>query len=173
MDFKDLERTRQIYQQKSQATSKKRWRVILITCFILFSFEIIFLIFRLSKSSELNTKHFAVLAIPIPFVLLFEFLFISLIVYIATHKDSTILAKHYADYRRIYKAYFIHRQLTKFFTDLHYDHTRGLDKSVLQASRLIYTGDIYESNDLVVAKYKNTNFAQADVKIIREDETRD
>lgn len=173
ISFNDLEHTRQAYQQKSQAISKKRWKAVLITCSIAFPIEIIFLLLGLTKLPTLNARHFAVLAAPVAIALLFEFLFIYIIVLIATHKDSAVLINEYANYKRAYKAYFIDRQLAKLFTNLHYDHTRGLDVNLLEASKLIYTGDIYRSNDLVAAKYKNTNFMQADVEVIRKDETRD
>ena len=74
-------------------------------------------------------------------------------------------AKPRAAYRKAYKAYFVEQTLKKTFTDLVYDHQKGLPLSSLNATGMIDTGDEYSSNDLTIAKYKNTGFAQADVHI--------
>ena len=173
IEFKDVELARQKYYVKSQETSKKRWKCILITCAILFSLEILLLFIGPFKQSNFFATSFTFLIILIISVIMFEAIFVSIIVLLATHKDSGIIAKYRIDYERAYKGFFIHRQLAKLFTDLHYDHTLGLNKNILESSGLIYTGDIYKSNDLVVAKYKNTNFTQADVEIIEKRERRD
>lgn len=171
--FAEIKKLSDEYRAKSHETSKKRKKAIIITCAILFPIELIVLIFGLTQLPNLNTTHFLILALPILFAVLFQILIISFIVFLSTYNDTLELSKYHQTYKRLYKAYFIHRQLAKFFTNLHYRHDQGLNPNLLRATSLIYTGDRYRSNDLVVAKYKNTNFAQADVHIEERRERRD
>ena len=173
LTFTEIKKLSDEYRAKSHATSKKRKKAVITTCAILFPIELILLALGLTQLPDLNTTHFLILALPILFAALFQILIISFIVFLATYKDTLALAKYHQTYKRLYKAYFIHRQLAKFFTNLHYHHDQGLNRNLLAATRLIYTGDRYSSNDLVIARYKNTNFAQADVHIEERRERRD
>ena len=83
-------------------------------------------------------------------------------------KDLRERAELYSEYKKAYKAYFVNYQLQSFFTDIKYDHTLGIDAATLRRTGLIDTGDTYYSNDLINAQYKNINFTQADVEIIRK-----
>ncbi|MBR3252931.1 DUF3137 domain-containing protein [Candidatus Saccharibacteria bacterium] len=76
-----------------------------------------------------------------------------------------IIAKPRAAYHKAYKAYFVEQTLRKTFTDLTYDHQKGLSAYLLSATGMINIGDDYSSNDLTIAKYKNTGFTQSDVHI--------
>lgn len=71
-------------------------------------------------------------------------------------------------YRKAYKGYFIERNLKNIFTDLKYTHQDGISSSLLKSTGMINTGDVYSSNDLTIAKYKNIGFVQADAHIQTE-----
>lgn len=92
------------------------------------------------------------------FALIFALTIGLIVATIATKKLSQT-------YRRAYKAYFVEQNLKKTFTNLIYDHEKGLAKDYLKSTGMINTGDRYSSNDLTVAKYKNVKFTQADAHI--------
>ena len=71
-------------------------------------------------------------------------------------------------YRKAYKGYFVEQNLKKIFTDLTYSHQSGISASLLSSTGMVNTGDVYSSNDLTIARYKNTGFMQADVHIQTE-----
>lgn len=72
------------------------------------------------------------------------------------------------NYRKAYKGYFIEQNLQKIFTDLSYRHDAGINKSLIASTGMINTGDIFSSNDLVTAKYKDVSLIQADAHIQTE-----
>ena len=170
--FEDIKKLQEQYRVKSQQTSKKRKRAVLITCAILFPIEAIIFGSGLTKLPSFDVTHFLILLMPTLFAAAFQALMVSLVVFLATYKETVVLNGYRSTYKRLYKAYFIHRQLAKLFTDLYYHHDQGLSRQLLKETGLIYTGDIFKSNDLVVAKYKNTNFMQADVEVIDKEERR-
>ena len=174
MTFEDVEAARQKCDVQDKELFKKRRKVIFVASAIVFPLEIIiFLFFFFKENPDIAITHFLLLLVPIVLVLAFELFFISVIVCLVTWKDTSVKTEHLIAYKRAYKAYFIQRQLAKFFTDIQYYHDKGLDKSILKESGLIDTGNIYKSNDLVRAKYKKTNFIQADVEIIERIEEHD
>ena len=71
-------------------------------------------------------------------------------------------------YKKTYKGYFVERNLKNIFTDLKYTHQDGISSSLLKSTGMINTGDVYSSNDLTIAKYKNIGFVQADAHIQTE-----
>lgn len=75
-----------------------------------------------------------------------------------------------SEYARAYKAYFVEKSLAEVFTDLSYAHDRGLEREVIWATGMIAAGNEYSSNDLVVGKYKDVAFSQADVYIGNSDD---
>ena len=79
-------------------------------------------------------------------------------------KERTAL---YSQYKKAYKAYFVKYQLQTVFSDIEYDHNQGIDSFTLSRTGFIDTGDVYYSNDLVKGKYKNINFTQSDVEILK------
>lgn len=81
--------------------------------------------------------------------------------------------KEASAYRKAYKGYFVEQNFQKIFTGLSYSHQAGLDPAVLDATEMITTGDLYNSNDLTVAKYQKVGFAQADAHIQRENVDQD
>lgn len=174
MNFEDVEAARKKCQFKDQALAKKRKKAILISCLVVFSIEaLILLIVRPIKFSEPNFTKIILSLIFVFVACALQLGFIGIIVFILTYKDTTVRTECYLAYKKAYKSYFIYQQLNKIFTDLQYNHEQGLDKNLLKESGIIYTGDIYKSNDLVKAKYKNVKFLQADVEIIDEDRKKD
>lgn len=84
-----------------------------------------------------------------------------------TVKDIRERAELYSQYKKAYKAYFVDCQLRAFFSEINYEHNKGIDASFLESTGLIDVGDTYYSNDLVKGKYKNIDFTQADAEIIK------
>lgn len=72
-----------------------------------------------------------------------------------------------------FKNYFVKRTLEKIFTDLQYNPDRGIPEAVISGTGMMYTGDRYTTNDLILGKYKNINFMQSDVHIEEEHESTD
>ena len=171
MSFNEVEAARQIYYTKSQATSKKRKKIIAIAFGIALVADFVLLALLISQNHaeiliDISPFSAMFIIVPVMTIVLLELVSIVLITYIATGGDNT--AEEYQAYKRAYKGYFIARQLASVFTDLNYNHELGLDKKLLQGTGLIYTGDIYQSNDLVRGKYKDVSFEQADVCIKEE-----
>lgn len=71
-------------------------------------------------------------------------------------------------YRHAYKGYFVEQNFRKIFTNLSYAHDQGFDPRILRSTEMISTGDLYSSNDLTRASYKNVNFVHADAEIQTE-----
>lgn len=72
-----------------------------------------------------------------------------------------------------FKEAFVLKSLKSVFTDLVYEPEKGLDKSIIRNTEMMYMGDRYTSNDYISGKYKNINVIQADVHIEEEHETTD
>ncbi|MBR2708938.1 DUF3137 domain-containing protein [Candidatus Saccharibacteria bacterium] len=72
------------------------------------------------------------------------------------------------EYRKAYKEYFVSGALKIVFTNIEYDHEKGLHKSIPDSTGVIMLGREYQSNDLITAKYKDREFMQADVHIYDE-----
>ena len=77
---------------------------------------------------------------------------------IATQKLSKV-------YRRAYKAYFVEQNLKKTFTNLIYNHEKGIGREYLKSTGMVNTGDHFTSNDLTIAQYKKVMFLQSDAHI--------
>ena len=72
-----------------------------------------------------------------------------------------------------FKNTFVLESLKSVFTDLTYEPEKGLDKSVIVNTGMMYMGDRYTSNDFISGKYKDIDVVQADVHIEEEHETTD
>ena len=170
MKFEDVETARKRYFAKSQELSKKRKKIILIVSIIILTIGLFIFAPSIKTTMSKMFTSGSFMLIPIFVFLIFCFVTIvlisAIIMSLTTHKDEVTLSEYYLDYKKAYKAYFVQRQLNNLFTNIQYDHNQGLNENLLKASNLIYTGDIFKSNDLVKAKYKNTDFIQADVEII-------
>lgn len=64
-----------------------------------------------------------------------------------------------------YKKFFVLKSLDNIFDNLIYEPKRGLDKSIIVNTEMIYMGNSYFSDDYISGRYKNINFIQADVYI--------
>lgn len=168
MNFKDVELARERYSSKLAELSKKRKKIFSIVIAVILGIELFILALSFNnivKSFPANQPPEIVVPIImlVAFVLVFDLAAATVIATIVA--NNNVATEDYSAYKKAYKAYFIEKQLANLFTDVKYHHDQGLDKKVLESTGLIYTGDIYHSNDLVIAKYKNTNFMQADVHI--------
>ncbi|MBO4813008.1 DUF3137 domain-containing protein [Candidatus Saccharibacteria bacterium] len=164
MRFEDVEAARQKYYAKKIEIEKKRVKITLIICAIVFPIEIVLATLFLPKP-DTSFESLAMTIIPAFILGALQLAIFSFISVAATAKDNSIKTELFAAYKRAYKGYFVQQQLAKFFTNLQYSHERGLNKNLLDETRMIHTGDIFKSNDLIIAKYKNTNFLQADVEV--------
>lgn len=147
MEFKDLESAREKYAKK-------------LKTFIAVGLAIFALSIIISLVSLSNLKSISFVGFLFPFTLI-VIAIIAIIAVFATKKDTKT-------YRSLYKACFVERNLCQIFTDVHYSHELGMPKAVLESTDMIRTGDVYRSNDLTSAKYKDVRFSQADVEIEEE-----
>lgn len=120
------------------------------------------------KKSVITTLIFLAITIVVMLVtemvqiLFFGFVFGLLI-------GNLVVRKDIKNYREIYKSKIVLATFQEIFTDIHYDMNRGLDRSVIANTQMMYMGDRYHSNDLMSAKYKGINFVSADVHIEEQD----
>ena len=143
MEFKDVEEAHQKYKSK---TIKIVWASVII--------GFVSLIFSVAGGATsildiISTAFIIGLFVAALFAILF---------FIFARNDSQA-------YRSAYKAYFVEKNLQKVFTNLKYNHESGLSSAVLAATRMVNTGDRYNSNDLTTGEYKDVAFTQADVHI--------
>lgn len=144
MNFQDVEAARQHYRRKT----KRAW---LIAGAAILTILVIAIILQSSHSMMLSAL---LIFFPAFFALVISIIAISLV----TRKEFDV-------YRKAYKAYFVEQNLRKAFSNLTYSHEKGLNRELIRATGMIYTGDRYSSNDLTIASYKNVNFLQADAHI--------
>ena len=151
------------FQELEQARAKyaKKLKIFIIIGLSLFALSIILSltgVFGFSGSSAFSKFNFFSSAISALVMGVFILAITAVIAVLVTHKDAKA-------YKALYKAYFVEQSLQKTFTDLHYNHNEGMPKEVLKSTGMIYTGDIYSSNDFTSGKYKDVAFSQADVHI--------
>jgi len=147
MTFQDVEAARERYYQKT----KKGWQII---GGIILVILIIAILIQIINPSRIFLPFFI---FPAFFVLVFGIIIMTF----TTSKDALL-------YRKAYKAYFVEQNLRNTFTNLAYDHTKGLSRELIRSTGMINTGDRYSSNDLTVASYKDVKFLQADAHIEEE-----
>lgn len=149
MEFKDLDLAREKYAKKLRTFI---WTALapLLIALLLVAISVI------SKN-----KVIAMGILPLISIGFFFTVVIAIIAVFATRKDGET-------YRKLYKAYFVERNLHHFFTDIYYNHEQGIPKQVLTATDMIRTGDVYHSNDFTSGKYKDVPFTQADITIQEE-----
>lgn len=139
MNYEDVETARKAYLEKSRK------------CLLVVTVVAVVLGLITSVTSRAAVLYGVVFALTI-------FAFGAGITIFVTRKEATA-------YKKAYKAYFVERNLHKIFTDVVYDHQKGLPSSLLSATGMVNTGDVYSSNDLTLAKYKSIGFTQADAHI--------
>lgn len=150
MIFQDVESARQKYLEKRRRIWRRGFIILLIAA--LAALVIIITNYHSNFSYLLGAG---------VFIAFFGLTAIAIVAALATSKDSAL-------YRKAYKAYFVQQTLAATFTDLRYNHAAGLDRALLRATGMISTGDVYRSNDLTMAKYKDVKFIQADAHIQTE-----
>lgn len=72
------------------------------------------------------------------------------------------------EYKKIYKKNITLEAFKSIFTDINYSPDLGISKAVIRDTKMMNTGDRYNSNDYILAKYKDINFECADVHIEEE-----
>lgn len=170
MKFEDVENARKAYLDKKARVQKK---AILIAAGI----EVVLILIVVLVNVGSFRRVFAafhdftpILIMPLLIAILFLALIPVIVIAIITSVSTNDELVHY---KKAYKGYFVERELAKKFLSIKYSHSAGLDKSILESTGMINTGDRYSSNDLTMGKYKNVNFAQADVHIEEEYEDND
>lgn len=162
MTFSDVEQAREAYRQKLQVFRRRAAVIVVIAVLIGALIR-----FPIGRGVDLPSAPSILFNIfPIFFFGLFGLIIGTIITGVATKKEALA-------FREAYKAYFVTQSLAKTFTNLKHSHQQGLDKNLLRATGMINTGDVYNSNDLVMASYKDVKFAQADVHIKEEREDSD
>lgn len=146
MEFKDVEEAHQKYKSKAI-------KIIWVSVIIGVVWLLLSIVGGTTSTFDIVSMAFN---IGIFMVVLFAILFFAL-----TRKESQA-------YRSAYKAYFVEKNLQKVFANLKYNHESGLSSAVLAATRMVNTGDRYNSNDLTTGEYKDVAFTQADVHIEEE-----
>lgn len=154
VNFQTVEAARTAYLAKK----RRIWRRSLTIISIILAITTLVIVTSEYDGSISIFFHLFTMAIPI---IIIGFVVSATIIAFATSKDITT-------YRHAYKTYFVEQSLATTFTHLRYDHSAGLDRNLLRASGYINTGDIYHSNDLIVAHYQDTKLIQADVHIQTE-----
>lgn len=71
-------------------------------------------------------------------------------------------------YREAFKRSYVRRALDAVFTDVDYDYERGISRDTIAATRMMYMGDRFRSEDYVSGKYHGIAFEQSDVHIEEE-----
>ena len=145
MDFQDVENARKELKDKYQKS-------LFITTGIISAILVILLFALGIFHGGLQGIIFLI------FALIFALTIGLIVATIATKKTSQT-------YRRAYKAYFVEQNLKKTFTNLIYNHEKGIGREYLRSTGMVNTGDHFSSNDLTVAQYKNVMFLQSDAHI--------
>ena len=145
MDFEAVKKARKDYQDQLHSGRVKTVWISAIIALIIST------IFGTGGAGVATIVSFA-------FCFFFSFVVGYIITYYRTQPQALA-------YRRAYKGYFVEQNLAKVFTDLRYDHDKGLNPTVLRNTRMLQMGSIYSSNDLTLGKYKSVSLAQADVHI--------
>ena len=168
MNFADVEGLRQACLTKRNKVRKKTVMITLSAYFVLVVLAIFSNRELLANSISVvgDTSPSGVMLVVMPIIFMLVISIVNLVVIISVVVSLSV-RKNYEKYKKAYKAYFVEEQLGRYFTDIKYDHTAGLDREILRRTGMVYTGDRYSSNDLTIGRYKNVGFTQADVHIER------
>ena len=71
-------------------------------------------------------------------------------------------------FKDLYKQKIVLEALNRICSDVKFDMDRGINRSVIANTNMMYMGDIFNSNDYITGKYKNINFEMSDVHIEEE-----
>ena len=81
--------------------------------------------------------------------------------------------KTFTEYQTLYKELFVKTALEEVFPGCSYDANAGIERDELRKTGMVYTGDVYNSEDLVTGEYHGMRFRQADVSIQDRDTDED
>ena len=169
MNFADVEGLRQTCLEKRNKVRRRAVIVTLIAYCIFIMIAIFlnrdFIAHLINSIDSASSREVVFVLIPIVIAIVISVMIPAII--IAAVVSFSVKDEH-EKYKKAYKAYFVEEQLRKYFADIKYSHTSGLDREILRRTGMIYTGDRYSSNDLTVGRHKNVGFMQADVHIERE-----
>ena len=113
------------------------------------------------------------LLISIILALCFHFIFFFVALVIGLMITIIVTSHLNSDYKRIFKNTFVLKALKSIFTDLTYRPDYGIPYQVIAATKMMYMGDRYHSEDYISGKYKDIKFEQSDVHIEEEHESTD
>ncbi|MEG2610563.1 MAG: DUF3137 domain-containing protein [Bacilli bacterium] len=77
-----------------------------------------------------------------------------------------IISKVTKQFKVAFKNTFILKTLNSVFSDLVYIPEKGIEKSVIENTNMMYMGNQYSSNDYISGKYKTVKVETADVDIV-------
>lgn len=165
MKFDDVENARKVYIRKY---NNVKYKTLLITSSIM----ILFVVWLLFANSNIQWQKIILnpgnLLYALPAILPVLIAIVSLPVVLTFVFARILTVGELSTYKKMYKAYFIEKQLANTFTELEYSHDKGLEQGLLMHTGMIDTGDKYYSNDYVSGRYNNVGFMQADVEIKKE-----
>ena len=87
--------------------------------------------------------------------------------------STLIMKKPRQRYRTAFKQAYVQRSLQSVFTDLDYHPDWGISYDAIAATKMMYMGDRFHSEDYIHARYKNVRFEQSDVHIEEERQSTD
>lgn len=77
----------------------------------------------------------------------------------------TVVMKRVANYKKSFKDNIVKGSLSEVFSELSYEPNQGISAEEVELSELVELKDLYESNDLIAARYGKVKFKQADIVI--------
>ena len=176
MTFQEVENLRLTYNELQQTYTKRIKKVIVICLGLVGVSFLAILLTILGTKNSIEQEVTSINAVKVTsgitigtFFSVASCLAIFAVIFFFLFKGRGLAhqtAEAFKAYKKAYKAYFVGTSLPRVFTDYEYNHQLGIEKSLLKSTDLIYTGNIYETNDYVSGKYHNLNFTQADVKIV-------
>lgn len=172
MKFEDVENARKALNEKQARVKKKAFiiaaiiEVAVMSLFITLNFNSFNNIVTNISFDKVPIIYIVPLLFAVVFLILIPIIVVAIVISLSTTKERL-------QYKKAYKGYFVGQSLEKTFTNTKYNHNIGLDKQVLMDTAMINTGDKYSSNDLTIGKYKDVDFAQADVHIEERHEDSD
>ena len=116
----------------------------------------------LSRQSDDRFLSFAILPVALPIVLVPGLLL-----------SFWVTKKPRQRYRAAFKDAFVKRSLESVFTDLRYEPEQGIPYETIAATKMMYMGDRFHSEDYIHARYRNVRFTQSDVHIEEEHQSTD
>lgn len=98
---------------------------------------------------------------------LFIIIFLNVIYFIFIPIFLFFLIQYFLNlkYTSVYREECVNQLLNDEFNYFEYHHNKGLDENVIYETRMMFKGNKFLSNNLIIGKYNGVNFIQADIKI--------